>query len=120
EDSRGTVGIALLAHKSQENIRELLSKFQQIYPVKREFRRRNKIPHLSEALNILMMLFNLKTHIQDFENVRQELTSFTIQNTKYPEFMKECVHILTDKTISLFVALNGADYNVFLYQLDCI
>ncbi|CAF1319366.1 unnamed protein product, partial [Didymodactylos carnosus] len=63
--------------------------------VKREFRRRNKIPHLSEALNILMMLFNLKTHIQDFENVRQELTSFTIQNTKYPEFMKECGHVLT-------------------------
>ncbi|CAF1625709.1 unnamed protein product, partial [Didymodactylos carnosus] len=82
------VGITLLS-----NTNNIIESFYRV--VKKEFGRRSKLSHLGEALTRLMVLLNLKSDVQQYNFTRQELTSFTINNTNYPAFIEERRKTLT-------------------------
>ncbi|CAF1248269.1 unnamed protein product [Didymodactylos carnosus] len=64
--------------------------------VKSKFHQRNKIPHIAEALLILMSLLNFKSDIQQYQSVRQQMTVFKITNSIYSAFMTKCGELLAD------------------------
>ncbi|CAF1359567.1 unnamed protein product [Didymodactylos carnosus] len=76
--------------------------------VKRKFHERSKIPHIAEALTILMSLLRFKSIVQNYNIVRQELTSFCIANSKYPEFIEQCGRILSgEQYLSIMLLSNS-------------
>ncbi|CAF1379625.1 unnamed protein product [Didymodactylos carnosus] len=70
--------------------------------VKRTFRQRNCIPHMGEAIEILMKMLHLKSDTQQYRNFTQSLTVYQKNyNHNHQEFLNYCGRVLSDKACDL-------------------